>query len=118
MKENRGYTVRIGDLAEALEKRAKKNKVKRSAIIRRALRAYLEDKSFVELDTLISELAALRLDLSRVGINLNQIARFFNTHNTIDNQELGCAHADLRKEFQEQITFLNKINKEVLRQSK
>lgn len=117
MTENRGYGLRLGELAEPLEKRAEKEGLKKSKIIRRALRIYLEDRKIENLDRFLSELNRLRSDLGPIGGNLNQIARFFNTHNTLDHHELSQAHDDLRKEFHEVMVFLKEVNRELIKKS-
>lgn len=118
MDENRGYTVRFGDLTADLEKKSAKDKVKRSTIIRRAVRAYLEDKNFGECDVLVSELAGVKSSLARIGGNMNQIARYFNTHDSIDSSELNQAHEELKKELDKTILFLRKTRSELIEQSK
>ena len=120
-KENK-YSVPIGirfnDLLDPLDKKAKKERSNRSRVVRRALRSYLEDKNFGECDTLVSELAKVKSSLARIGGNMNQIARYFNTHDALDSSQLNQAHEELKKELDKTILFLRKTRSELIEQSR
>lgn len=112
------FSFRLGDLVPALEKRAASESraagrpVSHAKIVKRALRAYLDGgdgQPYFDATELIEALKGLRLDLSRVGGNLNQLSHQFNIHNQVDDDELAKSHADLRVEFRRVMTVLKEI---------
>lgn len=112
------FSFRLGDLAPALARRAASETkvagrpVSHAKIIKRAMRAYLEGGDglpYFDATEMIDALRGLRLDLSRVGGNLNQLSHQFNIHNQVDDDELAKVHADLRVEFRQVMTVLKEI---------
>ena len=106
--------VRLRDLAEvAKDAAAKETEGNVSKLIRRALRAYLDGatRPAPELATLAAELRQLRLDLARVGGNLNQLAHAFamDDHGEIDDDALAVTHAELRAEFRRLSDLMRRI---------
>ncbi len=117
-------TVRLGDLAEPLRKRvAAENESRRknfirvtpSAILQKALRAYLDGDyvQIVEAQTIIDALGRFRADLARVGGNLNQLAHIFNMESRVDGRELQKNHEALQAEFREIMAKLREIEREL-----
>ncbi len=117
-------TVRLGDLAEPLKKRATaenqsrgKNfvRVTPSSILQKALRAYLDGDyiQFIEAQTILDALAKLRLDLARVGGNLNQLAHTFNIYDQIDEADRDRTYKELRVELRQVLDTLEGIEREL-----
>lgn len=113
--------VRLGDLTVPLEKRAASEtkaagrRITPSAILKRALRAYLSGENVQHFDTsgMIEELAGLRSDLARVGGNLNQLAHTFNIYGQVDDKELRQNHEALQGEFRQIMAMLKEIRDEL-----
>ena len=91
--------VRLDELADRLKRKASDEKVKPSRIIRRAIRAYLDNKNYENMEELAQELKAIRSDFARVGGNLNQIALYFNMNDKVKHNELAKSHEDLQVKF-------------------
>lgn len=114
-------TVRLGDLTAPLEKRAASEtkaagrRITPSAILKRALRAYLGGENVQHFDAsgMLEELSRLRTDLSRVGGNLNQLAHSFNIYGKVDDKELRENHEALRVEFRQVIATLKELREEL-----
>lgn len=114
-------TVRLGDLTAPLEKRvaseskAAGRRITPSAILKRALRAYLGGENVQHFDAsgMIEELAGLRSDLARVGGNLNQLAHTFNIYGQVDDKELRQNHEALRDEFRPIMAMLKEVRDEL-----
>jgi len=111
----KGYSatpsIRLNELAGPLLKRAEQENVKPAQVIRRALKLYLQDNALRIEDTagLRVDLRALRAEFHRAGDNLNQLAHFFNVHDTLDTSELAKAHFDLRRQFWEARQLLEAV---------
>lgn len=112
------FSFRLGDLAPAIARRAASetkaagHPISHAKIIKRAVRAYLEGGDglpYFDVTKMIDALHGLRLDLARVGGNLNQLSHQFNIHNQVDDDELAKAHADLRVEFRGVMATLKEI---------
>lgn len=100
------------ELASRLADRATSER-SRSVVIRRALESYLDDRPAGDpgvLRELAREVGKLVSDLGRVGANLNQLARYFNTHNIIQPHELATEHRELRRQLRVLMTVLKRIN--------
>lgn len=100
-------SVRIDeeDLAQ-IEKICKKRKMKRSEVLREAVKKYLTDKEWhINLEKL-DELDTLRPELARVGGNLNQLARAFNMSGGLRDKDLIASHEELRGIFSRLIDVL------------
>lgn len=114
-------TVRLGELESPLVKRATSEtkasgrKVTPSAIIKRALRAYLGDGTGQHFDAteLIEAVKKLRADLARVGGNLNQLAHTFNIYSQIDEADRDRTFKELQGEFREIITVMREVEGEL-----
>jgi len=114
-------TVRLGDLAEPLEKRAASEskkagrRIEPSKILKRALRAYLDGDyvQLVEAQAIIDALGRLRTDLARVGGNLNQLAHIFNMESRVDGGELQKNNEALRTELRQIIITMRGIEQEL-----
>lgn len=114
-------TFRLGDLSETLTQRAKDEtestgqRITPSTIVKRALRAYLvEDiQQHIDAHAIIGALKELRIDLARVGGNLNQISYGFNLDGRIDSEELKKVHRGLQIEFRKISSGLSEIEREM-----
>ena len=89
--------------------------LKASAIIRKALHFYANQGTALNIDltTIFEELYALKLDLARIGGNLNQIARHFNTTEELIESELNKIVTEQRIKTKEVVGLLNKITAEL-----
>ncbi|MEW6594148.1 MAG: plasmid mobilization relaxosome protein MobC [Thermodesulfobacteriota bacterium] len=106
-------SVRLNDkLARLLADRATTEK-NRSVVIRRALKSYLDDRPAGDpgaLRELAQEVGKLVSDMGRVGANLNQLARYFNTHSVIQPHELATEHRELRRQLRALMTILKRLH--------
>ncbi|MFA7346285.1 MAG: plasmid mobilization relaxosome protein MobC [Desulfurivibrionaceae bacterium] len=103
------------DQARKLDERATTEK-NRSVVIRRALDAYLSDRTPGEhagLAELTKAVKDFQADMARVGGNLNQIAHYYNIHDTIQPHELAAEHKELRRQFQALMTLIKKIHEQL-----
>jgi hypothetical protein len=119
-------TVRFGDLAGALAERAAQEteaagqKVTVSVVIRRALGSYLGDRPAGDpgvYGELAKQVANLVADMGRIGGNLNQIAHYYNIHDTIQPHELAAEHKELRRQFNVLMVVLKGIKTELGRKN-
>ncbi len=94
--------IRLHDLADPLKQRMKAEGEKnRSRIIRRAIRAYLDNNSTENMkEELSQEIRKLRADFTRVGGNLNQLALYFNVNDTVSHSKLAKTHEKLQAQFE------------------
>lgn len=103
------------DQARKLDERATTEK-NRSVVMRRALDAYLSDRTPGEhagLAELTKAVKDFQADMARVGGNLNQIAHYYNIHDTIQPHELAAEHKELRRQFQALMTLIKKIHEQL-----
>jgi len=56
----------------------------RDILHRRPVKVYTYDRS---LDVVMEELSTLRAEIKSIGININQITRFFNTYPEVKKKE-------------------------------
>lgn len=117
-------TVRLGDLAEPLIKRAAaENKlngegylrVTPSSILKKALRAYLDGDyvQVVEAGEILNALSGLKNDLARVGGNLNQLAHVFNMESRVDGGELQKNHEALQTKLRQVMCTIREVEREL-----
>lgn len=114
-------SFRLGELAELLDQRAAEEsemtgrRVTPSALVKRALQIYLAEdvQQHIDANQIIEAVKGLRIDLSRVGGNLNQIAHGFNVDGRIIPNELQQVHRELQKEFGKIAPVLREIEKEL-----
>lgn len=96
-------TFRLGPLSQLLDNRAKRDQVKAAVVVRRALREYLSKGApAASADTalLVAALEQIRLELSRIGGNLNQLAHAFNMdERMLDRTGLAAVHRELQTQF-------------------
>lgn len=112
-------TVCLGETLADVERWLKAGKGRRlSTLVRQAIRAYLHP-SQRPLDTaaVAASVDALRLDLARVGSNLNQLAHGFHLHGPVafDRDALAAAHADLTEEFRKVVAGLIEVQRAIRR---
>lgn len=112
-------TVCLGEmLPEVLAALKAKKERNLSALVRQALRVYLHpDQKAVDPRPLLAALDQLRLDLSRVGGNLNQLAHGFNMHGpaAFNRDALAASHDELREEFRKVIAKLLEVERGIRR---
>lgn len=111
---NKPQTFRLESYGPRLATLAKKEGVKASVILRRALAAYMDGPgglvgSSEELAALTAHLGQLRADLARVGGNLNQVAHAFNMDEPLDRDALAAVHQELRQEFGRLVGVLKEV---------
>lgn len=109
--------VSLGDLLPAAMAAVESGKERSlSALVRQSLRFYLNPET-TPPDTrpFIGAVDQLRLDLARVGSNLNQLALGFNRHGQagFDRDALAQTHDELRQEFCKVVTTLQTIENEL-----
>lgn len=73
-----------------------------------------ETPSFETYKRLADEVSALRVDLSRVGGNLNQIAHAVNLHDVVDGRKLDDAHQELREQFNRLMAVVKEVSRGLL----
>ncbi len=95
--------IRIdGELRQALTGRAASEQIGRrklSRLYRALLWAGLTGTSLEAIAKALTELERVRNHLSRIGSNLNQVARRLNTEDELKERELYEAIKDLRPQF-------------------
>ena len=111
------FRIRLQELGPLVESRADaETGGNRSKLIRKALDAYLSDRTPGEhagLAELTKAIKDLRADMARVGGNLNQIAHYYNIHDTIQPHELAAEHKELRRQFQALMTIIKRTHEQL-----
>lgn len=96
-------TFRLGVLAELLDNCARHDKVKAAVVVRRALREYITKGTpapSADVALLVTALEQIRMELSRIGGNLNQLAHAFNMdERMLDRAGLATVHRELQAQF-------------------
>ncbi len=115
---NKPRTFRLKSYGPRLDALAKREGVKASAILHRALAAYMDGPrapvgSSEQLASLTERLGQLRADLARVGGNLNQIAHAFNMDEPLDRDVLAASHRELQGEFSRLAKALQEVRNAV-----
>jgi hypothetical protein len=110
-------TVCLGDMHIEATKALKSKRARNlSALVRQALRVYLQPGQQV-FDTrpMIASLDQLRADLARVGSNLNQLSHGFNMHGpaAFNRDALAGSHEELREEFRKIMSCLLDIDRDL-----
>ncbi|MHB1185076.1 MAG: plasmid mobilization relaxosome protein MobC [Desulfobulbia bacterium] len=109
--------IRLKELGPEVDRRAEaETGGNRSKLIRRALDAYLSARTPGEhagLAELAKAVRELQTDMARVGGNLNQIAHYYNIHDSIQPHELAAEHKELRRQFQALMTIIKKIHEQL-----
>lgn len=112
-------SLSLGDVlpeAEALVRAGKERSL--SALVRRAIRLYLNpEQQANDPRPMTFALGQLRLELSRIGSNLNQLAHGFNMRGPVafKRDELAESHEALQSEFRVVMTKLDEIERVFLR---
>jgi hypothetical protein len=107
-------SFRLKKLEEPVNNFLKKSDMTFSVMARTALKnLLLADKNKTLNPNLPKELKNLRLDLTRVGSNLNQIAYNFNINMPVSSDELKKNHQNLQRQFKTIIELLKKIENEL-----
>lgn len=114
--------VSLGDLLPAAMAVVESGKERSlSALVRQSIRFYLHPET-TPPDTrpFVGAVDQLRLDLARVGSNLNQLALGFHRHGQagFDRDALAQAHDELRQEFCKVVTTLQTIQHELRRKNR
>lgn len=120
-------TVRVPvELRQRLEQRAREiaaatgRRVDLSKAARAVMEAGLEDAPLQDataLAELSAKLEAMRLDLSRVGGNLNQLAHAFNINGALPADSLARTHDALRTEFGQLMALLREVQRGIHRRN-
>lgn len=120
-------TVRVPvELRQRLEQRAREiaaatgRRVDLSKAARAVMEAGLEDAPLQDataLAELSAKLEAMRLDLSRVGGNLNQLAHAFNLNGSLPADSLARTHDALRTEFGQLMALLREVQRGIHRRN-
>lgn len=63
---------------------------------------------------LVNEIKTLRLELARIGGNLNQIAHAVNIHETVNGESLAVRHDELRDMFQKTAAAVREVGNGLL----
>lgn len=86
---------------------------KNSDFGRYVFKCFIQNKTIEDAIILATEIQHLKPELSRIGGNLNQLARTFNQVHFVNQEQLEKAHHDLRVIFKEVITVLEKVDDEI-----
>ena len=100
------------DTVKELDRRAATEK-NRSVVIRRALKIYLSGQEQLDRTAVLELTKAVtdfRADMGRVGGNLNQLAYYFNLHDTIQPHELAGEHRELQRQFKALMTLIKRLH--------
>lgn len=112
-------SLSLGDVlpeAEALVRTGKERSF--SDLVRRALRLYLNpEQQANDPRPMTKVLGQLRIEMSRIGSNLNQLAHGFNMRGPVafERDELAESHKALQDEFRVVMTKLEEIERVFLR---
>lgn len=112
------YRFSLDEIA-ALDMEAERQfgaKRKRAQLVRRYVREGLMRDQGGEAPPRHDQLRALgdaldscRLELSRIGGNLNQVAHAVNLHDVVDGRSLAACHDELRTQFQQLASLLRQV---------
>lgn len=106
-------SIRLKELAEPVNDFLEKSGMTFSTMVRTALKNYMLAHKNKTPDTrLPEEIKNLRLDLAKVGSNLNQIAYNLNLDFPVSDKHIKETHLKLQKEFKTIIDLLKKIENE------
>lgn len=116
---SRPRPVRLGELETVVDQYIEKAGIRFTDLVKKALNQFLsgrDPEKELDFTEFKIELNNLRVDLSRVGGNLNQIAHHLNIHGTLDSpDELKATHQKLKDIFREITEKLNTIQDEIKR---
>jgi len=116
-KYSRPRTVRLTEIENIVDDYLKKSGETLSGLIKKSILAYLKnDGPQKEFDraALALEIKKLRIDLSKVGGNLNQLAYFFNVSDRISEDALSKTHEDLKIKFKSLAQAFQQIEQKIL----
>lgn len=99
--------------ADFLNGKAEVGITKNSDFGRYIFKCFMQNKMIEDAIILAAEIQHLKPELSRVGGNLNQLARSFNQVQYVNQEQLEKAHHDLRLVFKEVIKVLEKVDDEI-----
>jgi predicted DNA-binding protein YlxM (UPF0122 family) len=83
----------------------------RSALIREILLKHVNKHEINRSVAFLDELKMFRQEFARIGGNLNQIAKSYNTSEQLNYSDLEKTHEELRQEFKKIIKELKIINR-------
>ena len=116
---SRPRPVRLNELDKPVDDYIEKTGIRFSELVKKSLNQFLSGRSperEIDFSNFTIELKNLRVDLSRVGGNLNQIAHYLNVHGTLDNIEnLSNTHQELRVKFRQITETLKAVQDEIKR---
>jgi hypothetical protein len=116
-KTDTPFRIRLQELGPLVESRAEaETGGNKSKLVRLALDAYLSNRTPGEhagLAALTKAVKDFQADFARVGGNLNQIAHYYNIHDTIQPHELAAEHKELRRQFQALMTIIQRTHEQL-----
>jgi len=96
-----------------IEARKVNPKADASKVLRLMIRKALENESnqlsHEDANKMIAALMDVKKDLSRIGGNLNQIARYFSIHEHLVESDLRQQHTDVQEAFKTLTKVLNEV---------
>lgn len=118
LKISSNYSVRLKDLAGPVAVQAHSEGIKPAKLIRRAVRKYISSGGSKNITSSLDDLNKFRIDFSRVGANLNQLAHYFNINADAGRSDLHQNFDDLRSSFKNLSSILGNIENEINSQLK
>jgi len=98
------------EFADEMNKVGIKNK---SKFVRFLFKSYQQNLTILDAIILAQEVTGLRIELSKVGGNLNQLARSFNQVQFVNEEQLEKTHHGLRMRFDEIAILCKRIENEI-----
>lgn len=81
-----------------------------SDFLRFTIQHYLQTKTIVDALILAQELRSIKPDISRMGGNLNQLARSFNQIRYVNHDQLERTHKELQELFSKMIDYFERVD--------
>jgi len=101
------------DHAEFVDKMNKVGIKNQSKFVRFLFKSYQQNLIILDAIILAQEVTGLRIELSKVGGNLNQLARSFNQVHFVNEEQLEKTHHGLRIRFEEIARLCKRIEDEI-----
>ena len=98
------------EFADEMNKVGIKNK---SKFVRFLFKSYQQNLTILDAIILAQEVTGLRIELSKVGGNLNQLSRSFNQVQFVNEEQLEKTHHGLRMRFEEIAIICKRIEDEI-----
>lgn len=101
------------DYAVFVEEMKKLNIKKQSEFLRFLFKCFRQNRTIEDGIFLAREVRDLRIELSKVGGNLNQLARSFNQVHYVNQEQLEKNHQDIRNQQNKVVQLVKRIEDEV-----